>query len=226
MNNQDANVKDTVFAEKKETYWRFLFGYSICAILFWFIEFLLQYYWISNGEAGISLVRSFSFSGATLIGLALFSSSVFRWIPSTAAYWRIRRYLGVSGFIFALLHVVSAYRTVFDFDLKSIYFSFNPLINPIIFGSIAFPILMIMTMTSTDWVVEKLTYKTWKNIHRLVYIAYISVIFHFLLINPGLLVNVPGYILILVTIMAVFGQLFWFLKISKRNRFKSKGFFK
>ena len=80
-----------------------------------------------------------------------------------------------------------------------------------------------MAATSTDWAVVKLTSKVWKNIHRLVYIAYWAAIFHFILINPSLLNNIAGYLLLLITALALFGEIFWFFKISAKARFKSWG---
>lgn len=193
------------------------------SIFFWLFEFVIEYYWLTRNNLQFSLVRSFALAGTTLIGMALFSSAIFKWFPRTAVHWRIRRYLGVAGFILIFFHVATAMKFIFNYDLKLVYYSFNPLVNPIIFGSIAYLIFFIMAITSTDWMVKKLTSRVWKFIHRFVYVAFLSSIFHFILMNPQTLNNPLGYLLYGIIGLAVFGQLFWFIKTASQKKFKSLG---
>ena len=189
-------------------------------LLFWLLQFCYQYFFLlppSPNNLPIALVRSFALAGATLISAALFSSAVFMWRPKLSDYWRIRRYLGVSGFVCILFHALSVYQFYFAWDLGTLYYSFNPLKNPIVFGSIAFPIFMAMALISTDWAFAKLG-KWWKRIHRLVYIAYLSSIFHFLLVNPPILRNVAGYLLLAMTTLAVLGELYWFFVFTMKEK--------
>lgn len=69
----------------------------------------------------------------------------------------------------------------------------------------------------------KLTPKVWKFIHRFVYLAYWGIIFHFLTMNPAALKTAPGYFLLAATFLALFGELFWYLKIAKQRGLKSLG---
>ena len=210
----------------RKTYWGLLLKFSALPIILWLAEFTYQYWWLVSGDPlaiQYSLVRSFALAGATLIGFALASSVIFRWMPRTARHWRIRRYLGVSGFIFAFAHALSVYYFYFAFDLRQIYFTLNPLEQPIIFGTIALPIFMIMAFTSTDWVMEKLTPRVWKFIHRFVYVAYLSMVFHFILINPETLKNPAGYLLIAITAFVLLGHTQLFLKTAIKKRFRSLG---
>lgn len=217
-------MEDTSFKVARPTHWRMLFKFSIGAIVFWLLEFVAQYHWLQKGDLANSLVVSFAFAGATLIGLALFSSAIFKWYPRTAQYWRFRRYLGVSGFIFALLHSQTALYFVFGYSLVDAYPTFNPFENPVVFGTFALFILLIMASISTDWAVTAIGPRRWKFIHRFIYVAYPSAVFHFLIIDPEGIKTPPGYLLLLVTVAALFGQLFWFFKISARRRFRSLGF--
>ena len=173
----------------------------------------------------VALVRSFAFGGETLIGCALFLSAIFKWFPRTAARWRYRRWLGVSGFVLILFHAFFVYYFYVHFDMRKLYVSFNPFVNPIIFGSLALPIFFAMALTSTDWAGRKLPPRIWKIVHRFVYIAYISSIFHFVLINPPILNNPPGYMLLGITFLALFGQIYWFFKIASKRHFKTWGAF-
>lgn len=197
--------------------------FSIGAALFWLAEFAYQYFAFAPQELSVSLVRSFAFAGTTLIGAALFSSALFKWIPVWAQYWRYRRYLGVSGFALIIGHVWSVYHFYFNYNLRVVYWNFNPITNPLVFGSIALILFFAMAATSTDSAVQLLTPKNWKRLHRVVYIAYWAAIFHFILTNPALLKNPAGYLLLAVTAAALFGQGYWFMRIASRKHFISWG---
>lgn len=197
--------------------------FSAFTIFFWLIEFIGQYYWISKGDMDGSLIRSFALSGETFFGAALFSSAIFKWFPRAARHWRIRRYFGVSGFIFICFHIFFVYKYVFNFNLKAPYYSLNIFENPLLFGIAAYPIFFMMAMTSTDWALKKLGGRRWKFIHRFVYAAFILSIFHFILTNPVALKNPFGYFLIALTALALFGQLYWFFKTVYPKRFKTLG---
>jgi len=181
------------------------------AIAFWLIQFAYQFYVLIPEQLNGSLVRSFALAGATFIGTALLLSSVFKFRPDLGKYWYVRRMFGVMGFTFAAFHVISVLNFLFQWDVGAIYWSLNPFENPLIFGSLGFPIFFLMFLTSTDWAFEKLGTK-WKTIHRLVYFGYWAIVSHFLLINPELLMNLAGYLLLLITFLAITGQLYWFLK--------------
>jgi DMSO/TMAO reductase YedYZ heme-binding membrane subunit len=208
---------------KKISHWRSLFIFSIIAIAFWILQFVLQFYWLTRGEIAGSLVRSFALAGATLIAFALFLSVVFKLRPKMARYWRVRRYLGVWGFLFSAAHGFVVAQSYFDFDLSAIYYSYNPLENPIVFGSIAFYIFAAMAITSSDWAVQKLTPRWWKFLHRFVYVAFLSAVYHFITINPALLNNPAGYLLLTTAGVTILGHLYLFFKLAIKKQFKSVG---
>jgi DMSO/TMAO reductase YedYZ heme-binding membrane subunit len=61
---------------------------------------------------------------------------------------------------------------------------------------LAFLILALMTITSTDWALKKLGFFKWKTIQRLVYIAFALSLAHFLLSTKGLFVAVGNQIFV------------------------------
>ncbi len=199
--------------------------FALGAGVFWLLHFLYNYYHLNRGDLGTSLVLSFAFAGEMLFSLALLMSAIFRWWPRTADYWRLRRYMGVSGFILISLHVFTVLKYLFQWQTSAVFYSFNPLQNPVIFGVIALPLFMVMAFSSTDWAVDKLTPTWWKRLHRVVYVAYLSSIFHFSLVNPSALKNPEGWLLIAIVALALGGQLFWFIKISAEKKFRKGGFF-
>lgn len=185
------------------------------AIVFWALQFAYQYWVYFPGQFEMALVRSLSFSGATLIGIALILGplSVLR---SSLNFVDYRRTFGVTGFTFALLHGIMAAKVVYEFDFAGIFFSFNPFQNPVVFGYLAALFFIPLYLTSTDWAIGKLGFRTWKSVHRLVYFAFLFAILHFTQMNPPILYTPPGYLLLAVTAVAMLLELAAFVtKIRK-----------
>ncbi len=191
--------------------------FSFLSLVFYGLQFAYQYLIGAPQDAVTSLVRASGFAGATYFGFALLSSSLFKFNPAYSIYWRIRRYLGVGGCMFIVIHVLVATHFFFNWDPSMIYFSLNPFVNPVIFGSMAFPLLFIMAATSSDWAVTKLTPMVWKNVHRVVYFAYLASIFHFIQMNRPALETPPGYLLLGTTALALLGQLYWFIQTIRKR---------
>ena len=149
----------------------------------------------------MAVIRSSAFSGATLIGIALIIGPLQKLWPSRN-YIKHRRSLGVLGFTFILAHYFAVMAYVFNFNLQAILLGgTNPYVNPVIFGLIAFWIYIPLYLTSTDWANQKLGYNKWKMIHRLVYFAFWALVAHFLLIKPGAIMDLPGYLLVGINLL-------------------------
>ncbi len=209
--------------KKRETHWLEALLFSIFAIAFGFFQYAMQARVYSVGQDDIwTYIRTASFAGATLIGFALLSSVIFRLFPRTAQYWRVRRYLGVWGCIYVYIHIVSVY-IYYEFDLSQIYPTLNPLDNPKVFGLIAAPIFLAMALTSSDRAMDFLTPRRWKMLHRFVYVAYLASVFHYISINPQVLVSIPGALLLTVTALTIVGHTYLFFRTAIRKRFRSVG---
>lgn len=202
--------------------WKFTLGFITASLAFWLIEFAYQYYFASPWDIKASIIRSLAFSGATLIALSLLASSIFKFWPKYARYWTIRRALGVAGFLLGALHVIAAVNFAFSGNFLAPYYSLNPIENPLVFGGIAYALLFIITITSSDWAVARMGAK-WKAVQRLVYFAFWALIFHFLLTNPPALKNLAGGLLLAVTTLALTGQLYWFVQFILKKRTTAKG---
>jgi len=181
------------------------------AMGFWFVQFLYQYYAASAGDLQSSLVRSFSLAGTTLIGLALLIGPLVVVFPKRN-YIQFRRTFGVAGFTLVALHVLAVLAFLFQWNISYLFFDLNPFKNPVLFGSMAFSIFLMLFSTSTDWAIRKLSYPKWKSVHRLIYFAFIFAILHYSLTNPPALENVFGYLLRLVTVSAIVLELAAFYK--------------
>ena len=94
---------------------------------------------------------------------------------------RNRRAFGVAAFCFAALHI-SVYLLFKSFP--AILNDFNQI--RIWLGWLAFLIFLPLAATSSNWAVQKLGGVRWKKLHKLVYVAAVSVAGHWLLASGGL----------------------------------------
>lgn len=106
--------------------------------------------------------------------------SIFGW------YWvvflnRYRRALGIASFLYATLHLgcFIIKRILINGFWDGLVYFFHPGIIPAFW--VAWPILIILTITSHDYFVKKMKYKRWKSLHKSVYIAQIAIMVHLIL---------------------------------------------
>lgn len=131
------------------------------------------------------LVQIYALTATVYLYLTLLISPLlhtFRSIPFAGTLVQSRRGLGISAYIFAALH---AYIVIFiNIGGISRFLSLpEQFLFPMRFGSIAFFILTLLALTSFDSVMRKMGYRTWKWLHRGVYIASVSIMVHALLLG-------------------------------------------
>lgn len=95
---------------------------------------------------------------------------------------RYRRQIGVASFFCVFIHLSCfVIKRLLDGFWKSLVYFLHPAIIPAFF--IAFPIFIVLAITSNNYSVKKLTFPKWKKIHKLVYIAEIAVMVHMVLMG-------------------------------------------
>ena len=87
---------------------------------------------------------------------------------------RHRRYIGVSSCIYGLLHFTC--HILYQGSVDDLLASFSK--GFIWFGFTGLAILVILALTSNNWMVRKLGAKNWKRLHRLAYLAAVILIYH------------------------------------------------
>jgi methionine sulfoxide reductase heme-binding subunit len=87
---------------------------------------------------------------------------------------RHRRYIGVSSCIYGLLHFTC--HILYQGSLDALLASFSKAF--IWFGFTGLTMLVILALTSNNWMVRKLGAKNWKRLHRLAYLAAVILIYH------------------------------------------------
>ncbi len=199
---------------------KYIFSAICLAIIFWLALFFYQYYFNVPGQMEVSIVSSAAFAGAILIGISLLIGPLSRVFPSIN-YIRYRREFGVLGLTFAIVHIISVIY-YYALGFSSMFFSLNPYTNPVLFGIVAFVLYLPIYFTSTDWAITKLGAKGWKIIHRFVYVAWILTVLHFLLVNPSMITNATGYLLLAITSLVFIFELAAFLKHSLEIRSRGR----
>ncbi|MGB4966440.1 MAG: ferric reductase-like transmembrane domain-containing protein [Microgenomates group bacterium] len=131
------------------------------------------------------LVQVYAFAATIYLYLTLLISPLihsFRSIPHVGTLIKSRRGLGVSAYIFAFLHM---YIVIFiNIGGFSKFLALPAQVQfPMRFGSIAFFILTLLAATSFDSIMRKMTFPTWKWLHRSVYLASMLIITHALLLG-------------------------------------------
>ncbi|MEK6982724.1 MAG: FAD-dependent oxidoreductase [Candidatus Micrarchaeota archaeon] len=160
---------------------------SAVIIAFWLIQFFYLFLTNLAGSLNRAILLSAAYVAAELIGLALIVGPLAILVPKIN-YITHRRTLGVWGFTFAIVHML-AVSIFLQIGPSAIFANLNPLENAILFGSMAFAIYLPLYLTSTDWATAKLGAKNWKRLHRLVYLAYLFSVLHFVRINSNLTWN-------------------------------------
>ena len=102
----------------------------------------------------------------------------------------LRRDLGLYAFKYALLHLAIYIVWDYGFDWAAI---FQSMLNNrfVQIGTIAFIILLLLTITSFPFWIRKLG-KSWKWLHRLVYLAAFLVLLHFAWVDKGNIFSAQG----------------------------------
>jgi ferredoxin-NADP reductase/DMSO/TMAO reductase YedYZ heme-binding membrane subunit len=87
---------------------------------------------------------------------------------------RHRRSVGVTAFIYALLHVNLNF--IYEGGIQSYVAS---ILEPFFLaGTFGFLILLLLTATSNEWSVRKMGFGLWKWVHRLAYLAALVLFYH------------------------------------------------
>ena len=89
---------------------------------------------------------------------------------------RHRRLIGITVFLYAVFHLTCVLTKTIQ---KKGGLPLDYFLHPVVYtGSLAFLILLLLTVTSTDWSIRSLGYRKWKNIHRSVYGVELLIFIH------------------------------------------------
>lgn len=133
-------------------------------------------------------------------------------MPSPLRFlYQNRRFLGIITFFYLVMHL-SFYLAMEGFEFKAIEQMYTKLY--LIFATSAWILFLILTLTSNDFSVKKLTLKKWKLLHKVVYVGFALVAAHVLLIEKTDLIK---YGLLVGGVVLIQSFRFYKTKLSKFN---------
>jgi sulfoxide reductase heme-binding subunit YedZ len=168
---------------------------------------------IVRGDLGANPLESillyFGNSATTLLLIVLWISPLDKILPSKIPIRVLnihKRLLGVSAFFYALVHF---FFYLLDQATLQVFLE-NFQRRFVIIGMSALSILLVLAVTSFDFMVKKMGKKNWKRLHRLVYLAVFLLFFHITSKNKG---NYEKALLLLAPLLfAELIRLYLFLK--------------
>ncbi|MEW6748130.1 MAG: ferric reductase-like transmembrane domain-containing protein [Candidatus Micrarchaeota archaeon] len=168
----------------------------------------------SSGITGF--IRFFALSSYFLICVSLVLGPLALFWPQTFGQTiEPRRAIGISAFAFALLHMLILVARV-DGNVALLLNGIDAVVS--ITAAI---ILLVLTLTSSDYAVRTLGPGLWKNIQRFNYLAFVLVTVHFLLKANGLRLdglNISEAVLLVFGIATIFIQLAGFMERKARMK--------
>jgi len=149
--------------------------------------------------ASTAFIRFFGLSAFMLLCVSLIIGPLALIWPATFAQLiEPRRAIGITTFVFVLLHLVLLALARFDSDFVATLFSTNPIVTVS-----ATVLLLALTLTSSDSAVKVLGAGLWKNIQRFNYLAFVLSFTHFILLSNGLFTNVRGVMFVNISEVAM-----------------------
>lgn len=197
------------FLKKKSVIW------TICCIPYGIILVIAYLYGPLSAEFWHWTIMISGYSAVALLAICLISAPLHKNFSSFKLWMILHRHqreTGLSVFFYAFLHASSYF---VEKKIRIGQYEWIYLLHPVIIpGVIALFILFVLSITSNQISIKKLTYKKWKNLHRSVYIVEGCVFLH--MVFQGGTILLWG--------CAIFIPLFIFqmLRLKKSDTFKIK----
>ncbi len=185
------------------------------------------YFWVRAEVLGSSLQtirlnQIFALLSVLYLYVALLAgplTKLFPGLPYRGQYLKARRAIGVSVFYFALLHSLIAFFGQLN-GFSGLGFLSGRYLVAIGMAFVALVILFFMAITSLDVAVEKLGFKNWKRLHRLVYLAGIMVLIHSVMLGThfvSLSSAIPRILLLALIVLIGLEAIGLYRKITLAN---------
>lgn len=151
--------------------------------VFGLIVFGLLYFYTSSNKTPNPLNKAVADTSIILMGLSMLLSSICYFWNFLDAKIIYRKYLGLIGFAFALVHIVLSYSllerlfTVTTWQQGSYW--------PALTGAIAAVIFAVMAIISNTFAASRLGGKTWRFILRTGYLAMFLILAHVVLLKSA-----------------------------------------
>ncbi|MGI9027828.1 MAG: ferric reductase-like transmembrane domain-containing protein [Candidatus Saccharimonadales bacterium] len=144
--------------------------------------------WVLFPPGDLRLIRTqqtYGLLSIVFLYFALLAAPLTKIFPNMRGkneYLHLRRAIGVSAFFFALLHALVAFFGQLG-GFNGLGFLSPRYSIALLLGFIALIILTVMAVTSFDKVIDKMGFRRWKRLHRLIYIAGLAILVHIVMLG-------------------------------------------
>jgi len=153
--------------------------------------FYLYFQFYNFGQISPSeMIKTTGLWSISLLGITLIVGPLSRIFPALSFLKAHRKFWGVLSLLIALTHVGLVFVYFYKFDVTKFWNFSNPKYSGIASGLLAIVILLMVTFTSNQKALAKLSPDAWKAIQTTSYIAMFFAIAHFYLMEQkdGILV--------------------------------------
>lgn len=180
-----------------------LLDFGIPVILFLVFFFFYNFGKITPSE----MIKTSGLLAIALLGVTLVVGPLSRIIPALEPLKAHRKFWGITSFLVALVHVGLVYVYFYKFDVTKFVNFAHPKYPGILSGILALIILFLVTMTSNNKALTRLSPNTWKMIQTSSYLAMALAVAHFYIMETvdGVLVikRVAGQITFVFAILVI-----------------------
>jgi sulfoxide reductase heme-binding subunit YedZ len=143
-------------------------------------------------------------TAAWLLAITLAITPVRKLVPALGWLIHFRRLTGLFAFFYATLHLFTYVALYSGFDVATMIDDITKR-RFILAGMATWLLLLPLAATSTQWAIRKLGGKRWNLLHKLTYVAALTVLLHYWWkVKPGVLSPVPFTVVIVVLLLARF----------------------
>lgn len=164
-------------------------------------------------DPGQTVTETLGLSALQLLIVTLSMTPLARW-SHWSGWIKVRRMVGLFAFFYATLHLMAFLQFILGWTDLWATFTKRPYI---IFGSLAFLLLIPLAATSTKAMMRRLG-RRWKPLHRLIYPAVALVWLHFIFQARSDITEMVIYGLVLVFLLVIRGHWFgWYSLVPLRT---------
>lgn len=149
-------------------------------------------------DPGQEVTESLGIAAFQLLIVTLCMTPLKRW-TGWAGWIRVRRMLGLFAFFYAVLHVLAFLQFILGWSDLWATFTKRPYI---VAGALSFLMLVPLALTSTRGMMKRLG-KSWKGLHKLVYLIAITAWVHFIWQARSDIGEMVAYGLVIVGLLAL-----------------------
>lgn len=148
------------------------------------ILFLAFFFFYNFGQFNPrEMIKTSGLLSITLLGITLAVGPLARLIPALDIFKAHRKFWGILSFLVALIHVGLVFEHYYRFNLLKFIDFANPKYMGTLSGLLALIILFLVTMTSNNKALTKLSPKMWKIIQTTSYLALALAVAHFYILE-------------------------------------------